>query len=121
MPDGQKRPAPVTLLNSIAIRPVAPSGRPFGFPFGGFFAEPFCDARCGDPTLRDFRKRSGRSFDWKELPANLLVASTLRRNIRFQYADRSFLERAREPGVRKALLRPGPASAGLGRSRDMCR
>ena len=30
-------------------------------------------------TLRDFLKRGGMSFDWKELPANLIVESTLRR------------------------------------------
>jgi hypothetical protein len=42
-------------------------------------------------TLRDFLKRGGMSFDWKELPANLIVESTLRRNIRFQYVDSTYM------------------------------
>jgi hypothetical protein len=42
-------------------------------------------------TLRDFLKRGGMSCDWKELPANLIVESTLRRNIRFQYVDSTYM------------------------------
>jgi hypothetical protein len=42
-------------------------------------------------TLRDFLKRGGMSFDWKEQPANLIVESTLRRNIRFQYVDSTYM------------------------------
>jgi hypothetical protein len=42
-------------------------------------------------TLRDFLKRGGMSFDWKELPANLIVESTLRRNVRFQYVDSAYI------------------------------
>jgi hypothetical protein len=42
-------------------------------------------------TLRDLLKRGGMSFDWKELPANLIVESTLRRNIRFQYVDITYM------------------------------
>ena len=42
-------------------------------------------------TLRDFLERGGMSSDWKELPANLIVESTLRRNIRFQYVDGTYM------------------------------
>jgi hypothetical protein len=42
-------------------------------------------------TSRDFLKRSGMSFDYKELPANLFAESTLRRNVRFQYVDSTYM------------------------------
>ena len=41
-------------------------------------------------TLRDFLKGSGMSFERKELPANLIVESTPRTNIRFQSVHNTY-------------------------------
>jgi hypothetical protein len=42
-------------------------------------------------TSRDFLKRSGMSFDEKELPANLLVERALRRKVPVQYVDTTYM------------------------------